>query len=100
MAPAPSLGRELVRAWMCTLATLLWGFVYSYFWTAATIVYCILRKSVDGNDFDEVFAEQEHEPDDLLPLVGAASSEPAAVTDPATAAGGPSNETPPVDLTP
>src|SRR5262249_11489726 len=65
---AASLGAGLVRVWMCGLATLLVGFVYSYFWTATTIVYFLLRKSVDGNEFDEIFSEQDHEPDELLPL--------------------------------
>jgi hypothetical protein len=97
---ATSLGAGLVRVWMCGLATLLVGFVYSYFWTAATIIYFLLRKSVDGNEFDEVFAEQDHEPDELLPLVGAAAMGQVDQIAPETAAPGPTNDAPPVDLTP
>ncbi|MGQ0633408.1 MAG: hypothetical protein ACT4QC_02260 [Planctomycetaceae bacterium] len=97
---AASLGGELVRAWMCTLATLVLGFVYSYFWTAATISYCLLRHSVDGNELEEVYAEQDHEPDDLLPLVGTAVSELADSNAGQPVVAGASEGPPPVDLAP
>lgn len=95
------IGAQIARGWMCALATLVFGFVYSYFWTTATIMYFTLRRSVDANDFDEVFIEDEQEADDLLPLVGVASmgspGQPGPPIDPAVQ---PSNTSTPVDLTP
>jgi len=94
-----SLGAGIARGWMCALGVLVVGFVYTFFWSAATITYFLLRHSVDANDFDEVFVEEVEEKDELLPLVGTAAMgdagrPPAPATPPAPA------EPPPVDLTP
>lgn len=98
------IGAQIARGWMCALATLVFGFVYSYFWTTATIMYFTLRRSVDANDFDEVFIEDEQEADDLLPLVGAASmgatGQVVPPIDPAAQPTDPANATAPVDLNP
>jgi hypothetical protein len=85
---------------MCGLSLLVVGFVYSYFWSSATIMYFLLRHSVDANDFDEVFTDDAEETDELLPLVGTAAMGDAA---PAPAAGLTPPSVPtekPVDLTP
>lgn len=100
LLPEATLGAQLARGWMCILATLVMGFVYSYFWTAATIVYFTLRRSVDANDFDEVYVEDEQEDDELLPLVGAAAmGETERLAAPAGVASKP-EASPPVDLAP
>lgn len=93
------LGGAIARGWMCVLATLVVGYVHSYFWTAATITYFVLRRSVDANDFDEVYLDDEQDEDELLPLVGAAAmGTPEQI---ATASGPPATqEAPPVDLAP
>ena len=96
---AYSQGARLVGAWLCGLALLVMGFVHSYFWTTATVIYFVLRHSADGNDFDEVHLDDSSEPDDLLPLVGeAAMAAQAAANAPAPAAGSPAAR--PIDLTP
>src|SRR5205807_455398 len=69
---AASLGLQIASGWMCALAVLVVGFIYTFFWSSATITYFLLRHSVDGNDFDEVFVEDFEEKDELLPLVGTA----------------------------
>lgn len=98
--PTASLGADMARGWMCALATLVVGFVYSYFWTVSTILYFTLRKSIDASEFDEVFVEDDNEPDELLPLVGtAAMNEAAAVRAGETPPPTPP-DAPPVDLTP
>lgn len=71
-----SWGAILVGVWLRGVALLVVSFVYSYFWTATTIMYFLLRREVDANDFDEVHLEQEDESDDLLPLVGMAAVPP------------------------
>jgi hypothetical protein len=46
------------------------GFVYSYFWSSATIIYFLLRRDVDETEFEEVFTDEpEEEP---FPTVGPA----------------------------
>jgi hypothetical protein len=70
--PGPPLGTSLFSFWLRAWATLVQGFVYSFFWSCATVIYFVLRHSVDGNELDEVFSGIQPEPDDLLPLVGAA----------------------------
>ena len=100
-----SRGAEIVRCWMYALDVVVVGFVYTFFWSSATIAYFVLRHSVDANDFDEVFVEESEDRDELLPLVGTPSvadaektvlpiaSLPSAATDKAAIP-------PPVDLTP
>jgi hypothetical protein len=92
LSPPRGLGGMMAQGWMVVLATLVVGYVYSYFWTCATIVYFVLRRSVDANDFDEVSIEEGSERDDLLPLVGAAAMQEQQPQVPPGSA--------PVDLTP
>lgn len=98
--PPETLGADLARGWMCGLATLVVAFVYSYFWTITTIIYFVLRRSVDANDFDEVYVHEDDEADDLLPMFGTAGMQAAGDV----RTGNPSENappaTPPVDLTP
>jgi hypothetical protein len=70
--PGEKIGTSLFSFWLHAWATLVRGFVYSFFWSSATVIYFVLRHSVDGNELDEVFTGIHPEPDDLLPLVGAA----------------------------
>jgi hypothetical protein len=35
------------------------GFGYSYFWTAASQIYLLMRKRVDETEMDEVYVEEE-----------------------------------------
>lgn len=100
-------GALFVGIWLRGLATLVIGFVYSYFWTSTTIMYFLLRRQVDANDLDEVHFDEESQPDDLLPLVGIAATDvPAAVAavapsnGEASAADAQEQVAPPVDLTP
>lgn len=51
---ASGLGTILVRWWNRLVAVLVLGFVYSFFWTSTTIIYLLLRRSVDGKELDEV----------------------------------------------
>jgi hypothetical protein len=95
---ATSIGLQIASGWMCALSVLVVGFVYTFFWSSATITYFLLRRSVDGNDFDEVYVEDSEDKDELLPLVGTAGMGEAAVSPPPAPAV--AAEPPPVDLTP
>ena len=49
----------LVGIWLSLLFLLVLGFSYSYFWTACTILYFLMRKCVDDIDLDEVHLEDD-----------------------------------------
>jgi len=104
-AGATAWGAQFARGWMCALAAIVVGFVHTFFWSAATIAYFLLRHSVDANDFHEVYVEEAEEKDELLPLVGTAAMgemrENAALgTNAGSAAPSTPPSPPPVDLSP
>jgi hypothetical protein len=66
----------VMAAWLHLLFLVMIGFAYSYFWCASTTIYFLLRQSVDGNDLDEVYLEDEEEA--LPPVPSAAPSARAA----------------------
>ena len=70
----------IVSVWLAGTALLAVGFAVSYFWSAATIVYFLLRRAEDATHFDEVFVDASETEDDLLPLAGiAATGQPVTV---------------------
>jgi len=95
---ATAWGAGIAQGWMRVLSLLVVAFVHTFFWSSATIIYFVLRHSIDANDFDEVYVEDTEEKDELLPLVGTAAMGEAAQQPPA--AGPDSQSAPPVDLTP
>jgi hypothetical protein len=60
-------GAFLVSAWVHVVFLLVLGFGYSYFWTASTIIYLLMRRKVDDTDFDEVYLEEE-EPEETYSM--------------------------------
>ncbi len=56
------LGAIMVSFWITLVFLMVLGFGYSFFWTAATMIYLLMRKKVDDIDLDEVYLE---ETDDL-----------------------------------
>ncbi len=52
-------GAVLVAIWIGAFFLLVVGFGYSYFWTAATIIYFLMRRQVDDTDLDEVHLEED-----------------------------------------
>jgi hypothetical protein len=97
-------GAQIARGWMCLLGVIVVAFVHTFFWSSATIVYFVLRHSVDANDFDEVFVEEVEEHDELLPLVGTAAMGDRGNPPPASGSPPhgepPAAPAPPVDLAP
>ena len=60
--------------WLYLLFLLLAGFVYSYFWSASTAMYYLLRRDVDNTELEEVYlegAEDDFEPPGQEGLGGA-----------------------------
>jgi hypothetical protein len=53
------VGAWLVGFWVSLFFLMIVGFGYSYFWTASTIIYLLMRKKVDDAELDEVYLEEE-----------------------------------------
>jgi hypothetical protein len=60
-------GAGLVAFWLGILFLLMLGFSYSFFWTAATVIYFLMRKRVDEAEPDEVFVEDDEPEAPLAP---------------------------------
>lgn len=54
-----SIGGWLVSFWLGVLFLLILGFSYSYFWTASTILYFLMRKAVDDTELDEIHMDED-----------------------------------------
>lgn len=66
-----TVGAPMAGFWISAFNLLLHGFVVSFFWTSATIVYFLLRQSDDGTDLNEVFWEESEKTEKLFPVVEA-----------------------------
>lgn len=53
------VGTFLVSIWIYLFFMLVVGFGYSYFWTASTVIYLLMRRYVDDTDIDEVHVDEE-----------------------------------------
>lgn len=53
------IGAWMVTFWIGLVFLLVVGFGYSYFWTASSILYLLMRKHVDETDMDEVHLEED-----------------------------------------
>ena len=56
---ARTLGPAAIIVLAATLLVV--GFGYSYFWTASTIIYLLMRRKVDDTEMDEIHLEEEPE---------------------------------------
>lgn len=76
--------------WLTIVALLAYGWVYSYFWTAASIIYLLLRHDVDGTEWHDIILPPGpgHTPAQAGPGVAepARASEPEGAPVPAGAA--------------
>jgi hypothetical protein len=58
----------LVRFWNWLVGVFATGFATSYFFSAMTVVYFLLRMRVDATEMDEVYLPDEDEPYTMPPL--------------------------------
>jgi hypothetical protein len=61
-------GANLIYFWNGCVRLSALGFVYSYFWTASTAIYFLLRRDDDGTDLDDVYLEATDQKYGLPPL--------------------------------
>jgi hypothetical protein len=52
-------GAGIVCFWLTLMFLMMLGFTYSFFWSAATMIYFLMRKRVDEAELDEVFTDDE-----------------------------------------
>jgi hypothetical protein len=53
------IGPVLIAIWLGVIFLMIIGFGYSYFWSASTIIYFLMRRKVDDTEMDEVYLEEE-----------------------------------------
>lgn len=63
------------------------GVSVSFFWSATTVIYFLLRQSDDGTPLDQVYIPGPPPKAEPLPLVGVATSQQPVIERPATEAG-------------
>jgi len=81
------VGAFLVSVWLCLLFLMILGFGYSYFWSASTIIYLLMRRKVDDTELDEIHLEEEDLEEPYSPPIttpppasAASKSEPSGAT--------------------
>lgn len=66
-----SIGRGgvwFIHLWTGLVRLVAVSFLFSYFWTAATAIYFLLRRDVDATEMDEVYLEDETQTFGLPPV--------------------------------
>jgi hypothetical protein len=76
MGPLGNAGTALVQFWNGAIVTLALAFAFSYFWTASTIIYFLLRQQVDNTEMDAVHMPEEQQLHGLPPLKTGADGVP------------------------
>jgi len=74
-----TLGARMVGLWLGLLFLMMLGFSYSFFWTASTVIYFLLRRKIDEAEMDEVFVEEDEPEAPLAPPKLAAGTAPPTV---------------------
>jgi hypothetical protein len=85
------LAAALSAFWLYLLFLMIIGFGYSFFWTASSIIYLLMRYKVDDTELDEVHLEEEEieTPTYATPGAPAAAGEPGRTTVPLNVVEGP-----------
>jgi len=71
-----TLGAYLIEMWVYLVIFILGAYAISFYFSANTIIYYLMRNEVDATDMDDVFVEQQD--DDLVDASPAAPTAPAA----------------------
>jgi hypothetical protein len=78
------VGSHAIGFWVRVVQYLAIGYLFSYFWCAATYIYFLLRQAVDATELDEVAVEEEQERHGLPPLAGEPGTVPQVSEPPAS----------------
>ncbi|HKS16884.1 MAG TPA: hypothetical protein VJU16_06200, partial [Planctomycetota bacterium] len=77
LEPGHRFAASIVLMWLVIALGLALGYIPSYLLSQQTLIYCLLRKRVDGIEMNEVFEESEDEPLPAEPPKGPDKSVPA-----------------------
>jgi hypothetical protein len=80
-----------VTIWVTAIFLLMIGFAYSYYFSAFTMVYLLMRRKVDDTEIDEVYLEEDEPEEPLMPPTPAT----AGTTQPLQMVDAPALRTPP-----
>jgi len=75
-----SVGSFLIYLWVLVVVGLMISFVISFYFSANTIIYALMRKRVDGTVLEEIYSDANEMETESLPLPRP-SSEPATEAD-------------------
>lgn len=67
----------VIRVWEMMFKLLVMGFSATYFWSAATAIYLLLRRDTDAVELDEIYTESEAAPRGLPKIVTDEKGAPA-----------------------
>jgi hypothetical protein len=84
----------VVSLWVTLVLLLVLGFAYSYYFTAFTMVYLLMRRKVDDTELDEVYLEEDEPEEPLLPPSAPAAA-PSGTATPLAMVEPPALRTPP-----
>jgi hypothetical protein len=93
----------VVTLWLMLFFLLILGFGYSYFWSASTIIYLLMRRKVDDTEMDEVYLEEEEQESPYSAGTAFTETKPAPAGAPAsnvTMVDSPTLRTPPKEEAP
>jgi hypothetical protein len=95
------VGAALVAFWLGLLFLLILGFGYSFFFSATTIIYLLMRRNLDAAEMDEVYLEEDDQ-DGFSSPISAAAPESIKATPPLQMVEAPSLRpvTPPMPVPP
>ncbi len=77
LSVANKVGAFMVAVWLYLVFLMVIGFAYSYFWSASTIIYLLMRRKVDDTELDEIYLEDEDAEEAYSPA-GAPPATPSA----------------------
>lgn len=83
----------LVKIWTIVVVLFMIGFGYSYFFTASSMIYLLMRQSVDDTEIDEVYTDDAFADEPMLPPM----PPPAPTGPPVQMVDSPTLRTPPVE---
>lgn len=84
-------GAAIIHVWLLLVVLLLYAYLVSYFFSAATTIYLLLRQKVDATDFEDVYVEEQDEV--VASTFGPPSGEPGSEPPAEGSGSAPSEET-------
>ena len=76
-----SIGTFCTAIWVFMLVGLVIGFAISFFFTANTLIYLLLRRVVDATELDEVYVEEFEQPGEAEPAAVPVQEAPPAAAE-------------------